>query len=86
MGISKQRAPYGVLVVGSHDATVRRENNRGLSQKREDAIRVALVTTFKIPPQRGLSDGLGEEQLHDAANQAAAINRRVQIVTIGKMP
>lgn len=76
---------YRVLVVGHTDATGRREYNLGLSQRRADAIREALVTSFKISPQRVLAVGLGEEQLQDPANPAAAVNRRVQLVTIGKV-
>ena len=76
---------YKFLVVGHTDATGRREYNLNLSQKRADAIREALTTTFKISPQRVQAIGLGEEQLQDPAQPAAAINRRVQIVTIGKI-
>jgi outer membrane protein OmpA-like peptidoglycan-associated protein len=76
---------YRVLVVGHTDATGKREYNLGLSQKRADAIREALVTSFKISPARVVAVGLGEEQLQDPANPAAAVNRRVQLVTIGKV-
>ncbi|HKY87836.1 MAG TPA: OmpA family protein, partial [Pseudorhodoplanes sp.] len=67
------------------DATGRREYNLALSQRRADAIREALVTSFKISPTRVLAVGLGEEQLQDPKNPAAAVNRRVQLVTIGKV-
>lgn len=76
---------YRMLVVGHADATGKREYNLNLSQKRADAIREALVTTFGIPPRRILSVGLGEEQLQDPAHPQAAVNRRVQIVTVGQM-
>lgn len=76
---------YRVLVVGHTDATGRREYNLGLSQRRADAIREALVTSFRIAPARVLAVGLGEEQLQDPKNPAAAVNRRVQLVTIGKV-
>lgn len=76
---------YKFLVVGHTDATGKREYNLNLSQKRADAIQEALTTTFKISPQRVQAIGLGEEQLQDPAQPAAAINRRVQIVTIGKI-
>jgi outer membrane protein OmpA-like peptidoglycan-associated protein len=75
---------YKFLVVGHTDATGKREHNLALSQKRADAIREALVTVFKVSPERVQAVGLGEEQLQDARNPAAAVNRRVQIVTIGK--
>jgi outer membrane protein OmpA-like peptidoglycan-associated protein len=76
---------YRVLVVGHTDATGRREYNLALSEKRAAAIHETLVTTFRVPPQRVLSVGLGEEQLQDREHPDAAINRRVQIVTIGKV-
>jgi outer membrane protein OmpA-like peptidoglycan-associated protein len=75
---------YRFLVVGHTDAKGRRDYNLKLSQERADAIREALVTTFRIAPQRLLAVGLGEEQLQDAKNPDAAVNRRVQIVTTGK--
>jgi len=76
---------YKFLVVGHTDATGKREYNLNLSQKRAEAIQEALTTTFKISPQRVQAVGLGEEQLQDPAHPAAAVNRRVQIVTIGKI-
>jgi OOP family OmpA-OmpF porin len=75
---------YRFLVVGHTDSTGKREHNLGLSQRRAEAIRDALVTTFRIPPQRVQAVGLGEEQFQDKENPTAPINRRVQIVTIGK--
>jgi OOP family OmpA-OmpF porin len=76
---------YRILVVGHTDATGRREYNLALSEKRAAAIHGALVSTFRVPPQRVLSVGLGEEQLQDRGHPEAAVNRRVQIVTIGKV-
>ena len=76
---------YRVLVVGHTEATGRRENNLKLSQRRAAAIREALVTTFHIPSRRVLAVGLGEEQLRDAANPRAAVNRHVQLIVFGKL-
>jgi len=74
----------GFLIVGRTDATGKREYNLTLSQKRADAIRDALVTTFRISPKRLQAVGLGEEQLQDAARPTAAINQQVQVVTVAK--
>jgi OOP family OmpA-OmpF porin len=41
---------------------------------------------FKLSPKRFQALGLGEEQLRDAARPAAPANRRIQIMTLGKMP
>ena len=76
---------YRVLVVGHTDATGRRENNLKLSQRRAAAIREALVTTFHISSRRVLAVGLGEEQLRDAANPRAAVNRHMQLIVIGTL-
>ncbi|PTM38948.1 OmpA family protein [Bosea sp. 124] len=75
---------YKFLVVGHTDAVGDRKSNLTLSQKRADAIRNALVTTFRVPPDRLQAVGLGEEQLQDRAHPAAAANRRVQLVNIGR--
>jgi OmpA-OmpF porin, OOP family len=73
---------FTFLVVGHMDATGRREPNLALSQRRAEAIRDALVTTFKVSSKRVLALGLGEEQLLDANNPKAAVNLQSQIVTL----
>ena len=74
------------LIVGHAAALGRRDYNLTLSQRRADAIRDILVTTFKISPKRLQAIGLGEEQLLDAAHPAAATNQRIRIATVGRMP
>jgi outer membrane protein OmpA-like peptidoglycan-associated protein len=78
--------PNTFLIVGHTESTGKREFNLTLSQRRADSIRDALVTTFKISPKRIQTIGLGEEQMRDAAQPAAATNQRFQIVTIAKAP
>jgi len=75
---------YKFLIVGHTDASGDRKSNLTLSQKRADAVREALVTTFGISPARIVAVGLGEEQLQDPKNPDAAVNRRVQIVNVGR--
>jgi outer membrane protein OmpA-like peptidoglycan-associated protein len=75
---------YRFLIVGHTDAKGSRKYNLELSQRRADAIREALVTTFRVPLANVEAVGLGEEQLRDSSHPDAAANRRVQIVTIGK--
>jgi OmpA-OmpF porin, OOP family len=72
----------GFLVVGHTGATGRRDFNLTLSQRRADAVRDVLVTTFRISPKRISAIGLGEEQLLDAVHPAAPVNQQIQIVTI----
>jgi outer membrane protein OmpA-like peptidoglycan-associated protein len=76
---------YKFLIVGHTDATGGRKYNLDLSERRAQAIREALVTTFRIPPARVEALGLGEEQLRDPAHPEAAQNRRVQLINIGKL-
>jgi outer membrane protein OmpA-like peptidoglycan-associated protein len=70
------------LVVGRTDSTGRREINLALSQRRAEAIRDALATTFKISPKRVFAVGLGEEQLQDADHPRAVVNQQALIVTL----
>jgi OOP family OmpA-OmpF porin len=78
--------PYRFLIVGHTESGGRRDHNLIVSQRRADAIRDVLVTTFKISPKRLQTLGLGEEQLRDAARPPSAANRRIQVVSLGKMP
>jgi OmpA-OmpF porin, OOP family len=73
---------FAFLIVGHMDATGRRDNNLALSQRRAEAVRDALVTTFRISSKRVYAVGLGEEQLLDANNPKAAVNLQCQIVTL----
>jgi OOP family OmpA-OmpF porin len=73
---------YGFLIVGHTEATGRREPNLTLSQRRADAVRDVLATTFRISPKRLQAVGLGEEQLQDAIHPTAAANRQIEVVTI----
>jgi outer membrane protein OmpA-like peptidoglycan-associated protein len=71
------------IVVGHTDAKGKRSYNLELSQRRADAVRDMLISTFRIEPDRVIALGLGEEQLQDAKNPDAAVNRRVQLLNIG---
>jgi OOP family OmpA-OmpF porin len=73
---------YGFLIVGHTEAGGRRDFNLTLSQRRADAIRDVLVTTFRISAKRLQAVGLGEEQLLDAMHPAAAANRQIEVVTV----
>jgi outer membrane protein OmpA-like peptidoglycan-associated protein len=73
------------LIVGHTDAKGDAKYNLNLSQKRADAIREILTTTFAVAPNRLFTVGVGEELPIDAAHPEAAINRRVQVMNIGKV-
>ena len=70
-------------VVGHTDGKGSRDYNLKLSQRRADAVRDMLISTFRIPPGRLVALGLGEEQLQDQSNPEAGVNRRVQLLNIG---
>jgi outer membrane protein OmpA-like peptidoglycan-associated protein len=78
--------PYKFLIVGHTESGGRRDHNVAISQRRADAVRDVLVTMFKLSPKRLQALGLGEEQLRDAARPTAPNNRRIQIMSLGKMP
>jgi outer membrane protein OmpA-like peptidoglycan-associated protein len=71
------------LIVGNTDAKGKRAANLKLSERRAAAVAEMLVNVFRVPPQRLLTMGLGEEQLLDAQNPDDGINRRVQLINIG---
>jgi OmpA-OmpF porin, OOP family len=78
--------PYSFLIVGHTSSDGKREANVMLSQRRADAIRDALVNTFKISSKRLQSLGLGEEQFVDQAHPTSPANLQIQIMTIAKLP
>ena len=78
--------PFKFLILSHTVSTGKREYNLTLSQRRADAIREVLVSTFKISPKRLQAVGLGEEQLLDSAHPTAPVNQRVQVATVGKAP
>jgi len=75
---------YKFLIIGHTDGVGNREYNLKLSQRRAEAIRQALIQPFGVSPARLEAVGLGEEQLRDPAHPDAAVNRRVQLINIGR--
>ncbi|MGQ3675355.1 OmpA family protein [Xanthobacter sp. TB0139] len=76
---------YRFIVTGNTDVTGPREFNLKLSQERADAVVNALIGVFNVSPLRLEAVGLGEEVLIDPKNPTGAINRRVQIFTVGRV-
>jgi OmpA-OmpF porin, OOP family len=75
---------YGFLVLGHTDSVGGRVYNVGLSQRRAEAIVAALVDPFGINPAILQPVGMGEEQLRDPAHPTSGVNRRVQLINVGK--
>lgn len=71
------------LVVGHANATGKAEHNLELSDKRANAIMVALTTTFAVPAGQLLAIGVGQELPLDKSDPKAAVNRRVQLINLG---
>ena len=77
--------PYAFLVINHTEATGARAANLTLSQRRADAIRTVLASSFKISARRLQALGLGEEQL-ESGRPGSQAGVRAQIVAIGKVP
>jgi OOP family OmpA-OmpF porin len=75
---------YGFLVIGHTDSVGGRQYNIGLSQRRAESIRNALIDPFGVNPGILEAVGMGEEQLRDPRNPTSGVNRRVQMVNVGK--
>jgi outer membrane protein OmpA-like peptidoglycan-associated protein len=75
---------YGFLVIGHTDSVGGRTYNVGLSQRRAEAIVAALVNPFGVNPAVLQPVGMGEEQLRDPAHPTSGVNRRVQLINVGK--
>lgn len=75
---------YGFLVIGHTDSVGGRMYNVGLSERRAQAIVAALVNPFGVNPAVLQPVGMGEEQLRDPSHPTSGVNRRVQLINIGK--
>jgi OmpA-OmpF porin, OOP family len=75
---------YGFLVIGHTDSVGGRQYNVGLSQRRAESIRNALIDPFGVNPGILEAVGMGEEQLRDPRNPTSGVNRRVQLINVGK--
>jgi outer membrane protein OmpA-like peptidoglycan-associated protein len=73
-----------VVLAGHTDATGNFDYNRDLSQRRAAAVKAYLVSQFQIPPSLLVNVGVGELFLKDKQHPASGINRRVQIMNLGR--
>jgi OOP family OmpA-OmpF porin len=81
---SNQLADYRFRVEGYTDASGRPDYNLALSQRRADAVRDYLVNELHVAPKRLEVVGRGQQDLVDPADPTNAVNRRVEVVNIGK--
>jgi outer membrane protein OmpA-like peptidoglycan-associated protein len=73
-----------IVLAGFTDATGKVDYNKQLSQQRASSVKDYLVSGFQIPAQLLINVGFGELHLKDPKNPTSAVNRRVQIINIGK--
>jgi OmpA-OmpF porin, OOP family len=73
------------LIVGHTDVTGSRSHNLGLSDRRAAAFEQVLESIFRVPSNRLLSVGLGEEKLLPNVAPDDPRNRRVELINIGPL-
>ena len=79
------------LIEGHTDAVGTEEDNLSLSDRRAEAVAVALTEQFQIPPENLTTQGYGEQQLKVPVQGPEEQNRRVTVRRItpllaGKQP
>jgi outer membrane protein OmpA-like peptidoglycan-associated protein len=74
------RNPREVFLIEGHtDAIGSDEDNLSLSDRRAEAVAVALTEVFKVPPENLVTQGYGEQELKVETQEASRANRRVAI-------
>ncbi len=75
---------YRFLVEGHTDSTGRPDANLALSKRRAAAVKAYLVSNSGVDAGRLDTVGKGSTEPLDALHPASGVNRRVQIVNLGK--
>ncbi|WP_430910741.1 OmpA family protein [Methylobacterium sp. sgz302541] len=70
------------MIAGHTDAKGGDELNQKLSERRAEAVKRFLVTTYQIPAANLISVGYGKQRLKNTSDPFAAENRRVQAVNM----
>lgn len=72
--------PREVFLIEGHTDTVgSNEDNLSLSDRRAEAVAVALTDEFKVPPENLVTQGYGEEYLKVDTDGPSRENRRVAV-------
>ena len=71
-------------IAGHTDAAGGREYNQRLSERRAASVKLFLTANFSIPEAKLIVIGYGQEQLKDTADPYGQINRRVQVLSLGR--
>jgi outer membrane protein OmpA-like peptidoglycan-associated protein len=67
------------LIEGHTDAVGDKEDNLSLSDRRAEAVAIALTEQFQVPPENLLTQGYGEENLKVATDGPSRENRYVAV-------
>lgn len=70
------------LIEGHTDAVGSQEDNLSLSDRRAEAVAVALTEQFHVPPENLVTQGYGEQGLKVQTQGPSRANRRVAILRI----
>lgn len=74
------RNPREVFLIEGHtDAVGSQEDNLSLSDRRAEAVAVALTEEFHVPPENLVTQGYGEQELKVPTQGPSRANRRVAI-------
>ena len=77
------KSPREVFLIEGHtDAVGTPEDNLSLSDRRAEAVAVALTEQFHVPPENLVTQGYGEEHLKVDTEEASRENRRVAVLRI----
>lgn len=77
--VIERRTDEVFLIEGHTDAVGSDIDNLSLSDRRAEAVAVALSESFNVPPENLVTQGYGEEQLKVETQGASRINRRVSV-------
>ena len=70
-------------IEGHTDAKGGDAYNQSLSERRAEAVRGELISSYGVDAARVESIGFGKSQLLDRANPEAGVNRRVRVINLG---
>ena len=81
--LSDSRLSKAIFLIAGHtDAKGRPDYNLDLSQRRADAVRQHLITTYGLAPSKLVALGFGDTRLKDPQQPQSEVNRRVQVVNV----
>lgn len=70
------------LIAGCTDGLESEVYSQSLSERRADAVKQELTTTFSIPPENLITVGYGSSELKNPENPFDPVNNRVMVVNM----